>query len=93
MRRAGVAQDRFGDRLNLRVVGVVDQVQEDRRKRQVASFKFFTVVVRRLLAIVCIGLLAERESPNIPLFKVPGRLAKHLLTCSFSRNINAVFVS
>ena len=37
--------------------------------------------------------LAERESPTIPLFKVPGRLAKYLLTHSVSRKINAIFVS
>ena len=33
------------------------------------------------------------ESPDIPLSKVSGRLAKHLLTHSFSRTINAVSVS
>ena len=43
---SGVARDRSGDRLNLRVVGVVDQVQAGFRKRQVASFKAFTFVVR-----------------------------------------------
>jgi hypothetical protein len=40
-----------------------------------------------------IEVMAERESPAIPLSKVPHRLAKYLLTRSFSRNINAVFVS
>ena len=43
---SGVARDRCGDRLNLRVVGVVDQVREGLRKRQVASFKAFMFVVR-----------------------------------------------